>query len=242
MAGQRAQTAQTQAQIARDQALEQARQARATLAAFWGADDVELDPAALEQTGADGLATDTINQPDVAVLEAERESATARIRLEQARAVQDPSLRAGVRHFGDGNEVAVVVGGSIPLGRNDTNRGSIERAQAERIAAEADLLADRTVRAREVSRLLARRAASRAEVRRIDGEVLPSASRAVSLARDGFNRGGGAFTYLEVAEAQRTLIEAKARRIDLLKSFHLDGARLDRLTGRHAALIAAEPR
>jgi cobalt-zinc-cadmium efflux system outer membrane protein len=69
--------------------------------------------------------------------------------------------------------------------------------------------------------------------------VLPSAERAVAMVRDGFNRGGGAFTYLEVAEAQRAVVEAKARRIDLLKSFHLDGARLDRLSGRHASFIAS---
>lgn len=68
--------------------------------------------------------------------------------------------------------------------------------------------------------------------------MVPSAARAVTLVRDGFNRGGGAFTYLEVAEAQRAVIEARSRRIDLLKRFHLDGVRLDRLTGRHAALLA----
>ncbi len=69
--------------------------------------------------------------------------------------------------------------------------------------------------------------------------MLPSARRATELVREGFSRGGGAFTYLEVAEAQRAVIEARARRVELLKSFHLDSARLDRLTARHATLIAA---
>ena len=36
--------------------------------------------------------------------------------------------------------MAFLVGGSIPLARYDTNRGAIERAQAERTAADADLL------------------------------------------------------------------------------------------------------
>lgn len=238
-AGERARTAVAQARVARDQAVESARQARAALAAFWGgAPDFELDPLQLEQAelAPPGPLTET---PDFAALIAERDAAANRIRLEQSRAVQDPTWRAGVRHFGEGNDLAVIVGGSIPLGRYDTNRGNIERAQAERTAAEADIDAARVIREREVARLTARRAAMLAELRRIDAEVLPGAGRAVTMVRDGFNRGGGAFTYLEVADAQRAVIETKARRIEILKNVHLDGVRLDRLSGRHAPLIAS---
>ena len=68
------------------------------------------------------------------------------------------------------------------------------------------------------------------------------ASRFIEVTREGFNRGGGAFTFTEVAEAQRAVLDARARKVELLRSFHLDGARLDRLTGRHAALARAETR
>lgn len=238
-ASERAKTAVAEARIARDQATEAGRQARVVLAAFWGGGpNFALEPSALARL--DGADPATLGEPpDEALLAAELDLAARRIRLEQARAVQDPTWRAGVRHFGDGGDVAVVVGGSIPLGARNANRGNIERAQAERTAAEADLAAARIEREREIARLAARRAATRVEIGRLDAEVLPSAERAVTLVRDGFNRGGGAFTYLEVAEAQRAVAEAKARRIDLLKSFHLDGVRLDRLTGRHVPLIAS---
>ncbi len=59
------------------------------------------------------------------------------------------------------------------------------------------------------------------------------------LVRDGYNRGGTAFTFLEVAQAQQAMIDVYDRRIQLLRSYHLDGARLDRLTGRHAFLISS---
>src|SRR3546814_702058 len=72
-----------------------------------------------------------------------------------------------------------------------------------------------------------------------DREVLPSAERAVVLVRDGFNRGGTAFTFLEVAQAQQAVIDARTRRLELFRRYHLDGVRLDRLTGRHASLIAS---
>lgn len=237
-AGERARTAVAQARIARDQAVEAARIARANLASYWGGgDDFALDTAAFGRLDP-GIPTGDA-MPELALLTAERDTAEARIRLEEARGVTDPTVRAGVRHFGQGNEVALVVGGSIPLGGRQANRANVERAQADRLAAEAEIAVARIDQKREADRLSASRAAIAAEIARIDDEVLPSAERAVVMVREGFNRGGTAFTYLEVAEAQRAVIDARTRRIDLLRRFHLDGVRLDRLGGRHASLIAS---
>src|SRR3546814_3755472 len=85
---------------------------------------------------------------DLGLLDAERQAAEARIKLAEANSVTDPTVRAGVRHFGQGNEVALVVGGSIPLGGRQANRGNVERAQAERLAAEAELAVARVERKR----------------------------------------------------------------------------------------------
>jgi cobalt-zinc-cadmium efflux system outer membrane protein len=67
--------------------------------------------------------------------------------------------------------------------------------------------------------------------------IIPANARTVDLVREGFNRGG--FSYLDVIEAQKALIEARQRRLAVLKSFQLDRAQLDRLTGAHASLIPA---
>ena len=241
-AGERARTGVAQAQIALDQAVMAADNARAALASYLGVADVEVDSASLFPADMSASAlppVSALQTPDFAVLEAERDAAVARIRVEETRARQDPTLRAGLRHFQQGGDVALVVGGSIPLGRSDTNQGNIDRARAERLALEGELALARTERDREIARLAARRAAAASELRRIDAEVLPSARRAVDLVRDGFNRGGEAFTVLEVTEAQRAVIDTQARRIELLKSYALDGARLDRVAARHAPLIAS---
>jgi cobalt-zinc-cadmium efflux system outer membrane protein len=237
-AGQRARTEVAQARLALDQAQATAANAHAALAAYVGGPVSAVDLAGFDVTPNDDAGAMAATPTDLSILEAQRDAATARVRVEESRAVHDPTVRAGLRHFRQGGDVAFVVGGSIPLGRNDTNRGGIDRARAERLAAEADIAATRAEAQREVSRLIARRQTTAAEVARIEAEVLPSAQRAVALVRDGFAKGGGAFTYLEVAEAQRAVIDARARRIDLLKSFHLDGVRLDRLTGRHAPVLA----
>jgi outer membrane protein, heavy metal efflux system len=42
-----------------------------------------------------------------------------------------------------------------------------------------------------------------------------------------------------VSQAQQAVTDARSRRVELLRQFHLAGARLDRLTGRHTPLLAS---
>lgn len=236
-AGERARTAVVQAQIALDQAQQTARSARTLLASYWGGNgDFRLETSSFD--GIDIGSGTPETSPDLSLLAAQRDAATARARLAETANTSDPSLRAGVRHFGQGNEVALVVGGSIPIGNRAANRGNVERARAEQLAAEAEIAVARAEQGREVDRLLAERATIASEIHRIDREVLPSARRAVVLVRDGLRRGGTAFTFLEASQAQQAVIEARSRRVELLRRFHIAGARLDRLTGRHAPLIS----
>lgn len=236
-AGSRAEAATAQAEIERDQARAAARNARDVVARYWGgaadfALNLETFFGAVPPSGDRAVAV-----ADLALLEAERDVATSNVRLEQSRAVTDPTLRAGLRYFGDGNDVALVVGGTLPLRLHDNNKGAIDRAISERSAAEADITAERVLREREIARLMARMAASATESERLRAEVIPVAIRAVEQVRDGFNRGG--FQYMNVADAERALADARARRVAVLRQFHLDQAALDRLTGRHAALASS---
>ncbi|MFN9925696.1 MAG: TolC family protein [Phenylobacterium sp.] len=236
-AGSRAAATTAQAEIERDQARAAARDARDVVARYWGGSadfalNLETFFGVVPPVGLRAVAV-----ADLALLEAERDVAASSVRLEQSRAVADPTVRAGVRHFGDGNAVAFVVGGSLPLRLYDNNKGSIDRAISERSAAEADILAERVVREREIARLVARMTASATESERLRAEVIPVAIRAVEQVRDGFNRGG--FQYMNVADAERALADARARRVAVLRQFQLDQAALDRLTGRHAALASS---
>lgn len=238
-AGARAETLTAQAEIARDRAQQAAVDTRAELARFWGgAPDFSLDLEGFFKVSPLAVAPSD-DTPDLALLAAQRALAEARIQVERARQVADPTLRAGVRYFGDGSEVALVVGGTIPLQRYDTNKAGVERAQAERNAASADIEAARLTRERDVARLTARLSASAAESERIRAEVVPAAIRTVELVRDGFNRGG--FQYLDVTEAERALADARERRVVVLRQHHNDQAALDRLTGRHAGLVSTQP-
>lgn len=238
----RAETQTAEAEIALARARTEARDAKLALAALWGGGaDFDLDVDMFFQIGdALALAPDA-ESPDLALLAAERDAALARIAVEKAGAVPDPRVRGGIRYLGDNGDVAVIVGGSIPLQRFDTNREGIARAGADRAAADADLDATRVGRERDIARLQARIAAAASQAERIRAEVIPAALEAVRLVREGFARGG--FQYIDVTDAERALAEARLRRVEILKSLHLDRAALDRLTGRHLGLvISAETR
>ncbi|MGL1585780.1 TolC family protein, partial [Vibrio parahaemolyticus] len=83
----------------------------------------------------------------------------ARVRLAETGNVSDPTARVGLRHFGQGNDVAIMIGGSIPLGSRSANRGNVARANAEAQAAEAEIAVVRAQIRRDVDRLVAERAA-----------------------------------------------------------------------------------
>jgi cobalt-zinc-cadmium efflux system outer membrane protein len=236
-AAQRARTDLAQAEIALDQAVQTARMTRERLARYWGGDgDFTLDTAPFDVLGTPVTAKE--DSPDLALLMAERDAAEARARLEDTKGVADPTLKAGVRHLAQTNDVALVLGAAIPLGTRRANRANVERARAEQDAAEAELAVSRIEREREIAGLVATRRAIASEMARIDREVLPSARRSVSLVQDGLRRGGLAFTYLEAANARAVVVQSRTRRIDLLRRYHLAGARLDRLTGRHLDLLS----
>lgn len=238
-AGARANAELASAELGFDQAEIAARLARANLATFWmGPSDFSLDPEAFEDLGLAHVVAGDVAEADLALIGAERDIAIARVGVEQARAVPDATVSVGVRHFWEDQAVAVLVGGSIPLGRYDRNRGAIEQAQAQRLASESDLAAERLSRDREIARLQVSLAAKASEARRIASDIMPQVERAVTLVREGFNRGG--FTYNDVIQAQTALLETRERRVRVLKSFHIDRARLDRLTGAHDGLTVAE--
>ncbi|WP_299008508.1 TolC family protein [uncultured Caulobacter sp.] len=236
-AGARADAQVAEARLALSQAQTRAANARRALAAFWGGGDIEIDPKALEDLSAADQVAGPASALDLALVDAQRGLAAARVQVEESKAVQDPTWRAGLRYLNDGGDVAAIVGGSIPLGRYDTNRGAIDQARAAQTAADLDLIGTKTVFERKIAAAQASLAQKAGEARRIDTEVVPANARTVDLVREGFNRGG--FSYLDVIEAQKALIDARVRRLAVLKSFHIDRAQLDRLTGTYASLLPA---
>lgn len=201
--------------------------ARRLLADLIGSSDPELtaSEAGLEDAPV-SLPPDTITLDEQLKI-AERDAAKARIKVAKADAVPDITASGGVRRFEDGNDTALVAGISIPLPFRDRNRGNIEAAQSDSIAAESALvIAQRdAARARYDARMMLGAAEVRYEA--LAGPGIAQAEEALRLARLGYN--AGKFSLLELLDAQNALTAAKLNLIE---------ARLDRARAL-AALIRA---
>lgn len=242
MAGARAEAGLAEARIALTRAQAEAATARARLSSFLGGDDgFSLVPAdfALPRARDHEHAALGDTSPDIARLAAQRDVSGAAVNVERSIAWQNPTLSFGYRRFEERNgEGALVAGVSIPLGVFDRNQGSVARARAEERRAELELEAGRRTLSREYAALERAIATDAAAVQSTEDTVIPQAERALSLAQDGYNR--GAFSYLDVLEAQRALSDARQARVEALRSFHTNEAALDRLTARFGEVLPFE--
>jgi cobalt-zinc-cadmium efflux system outer membrane protein len=226
-------------EIALARARSDAQTAKATLAAYWdGSLDFQLEPSWLDRREQSPDVSLVENSADLALFQAERQSAGARLGLEEARGVQDPTFAGGVRHFALGDEVALVASVAIPLPFYDDNSGNISRALAERNAADREYAAQRRNLQREMATLRARVAAYAVESEALESSAIPQAERALALIHEGFDR--GAFEYIDIIEAERNLNNASTRHLEVLRSYHLDVARINRLTGRYQFIISGQ--
>lgn len=242
-AGYRAEVQEMAAQTDLDQARRTLDIAKSGLAALWGGSDVVFD---LDTSGFFSIGKVTAGQgdgslktsPDLAVLQAARDRADAAAGLAKAAGSQDLTVNVGVRQFQDSDDVAGVVGVSVPLPLFNTNRGNVQRANAEKRQAELQLEAGKRDLNRRLAALDGALRAAREESNALQDRLIPRAEEVSHLTRQGYEN--GAFTYLEVLEAQRFVSDLKSRHVAALKTYHVTQAGLDRLTERFAAPLPGE--
>lgn len=199
--------------------------ARRLLADLIGTSDPELSANVDGDDTRPALLPPETPSLDEQLAAAERDAARARIRVAKAVGVPDVTASGGVRRINDGRETAFVAGFSIPLPIRDRNRGNIEAASADSLAAEAALSQTRldARRAQHDARMLLGAAEER--VAALSGPALTQAEEALRLAQVGY--AAGKFSLIELIDAQAALTATRKSLID---------ARLDRARAL-AALI-----
>ena len=239
MAASRSQALLADAEIAVTSARLAAEAARAQLASYWGGDTAfAIDLSGFTKPVSDPDDPPSIDSsPEIARAQVEEERATANLAVERARAQPDPTVSAGVRYFNEFDEAAFVVGVTIPLTWWDDNSGAVERASAERSKVRLEAQALRRNLEREAASVSAQMEIARAEVAAIDERLLPAAEQALQRAREGY--AAGAFSYLDVLDAQRVLVDARLQRNSALGSYHRARAALARLSGAYAGVEPA---
>lgn len=194
-------------------------------------------PAALDDTVLEArlAAAPSLRQ---ARLDVDRLGALARV--ERARRVPDLAVGLGVKRSIDAGRNQPILSVSIPLPVFDTNQGAeleaLRRQDKGRFEAEAAALRLRG----EVMRAHERLLAARAEAEALEKEVLPGAQVAHEAASKGFEL--GKFGFLDVLDAQRTLLQARVQHLRAAAEAHRAAADIDRLLGSETSPApAAQP-
>lgn len=167
--------------------------------------------------------------PDAERLRAEVAAADSRFRLARSERIGDLRVDLGYRRLAEEDASTFVGAIAAPLPFFDRNEGSIALAQAERSRAEAEVERARVDRLRllEEKYSLATRVRSKAEALR--AEILPATERTFEAMKAGYER--GRFSYVDLLEARRALIEARLDRLSALADYHLIVADLELLIG-----------
>jgi len=227
---QRAEVARLNAITASDRAERFARLARANLSRLIG-----RDPGVVDTTWFDGVGGSGPRQtpsPDgtlaLAAAGADVALTDAQVRLARSQRIGDLTVSAGARRLEATNDVAAVVGVSIPLPLFNSGQAAVDAARAERdraaaLARTARLEAEHAIAAAENDL-----ANAEANARNAAGPALAAAQEAARIARIGYRE--GKFGQLDLLEAERTLAETRGAAIDALAAYHEAEARLTRLT------------
>ncbi|WP_291076079.1 TolC family protein [Hyphomonas sp.] len=209
-----------------------AQERRLAISGMWrSTEDFAIEPDFVKRRLETArLEINEVYSPQFEKLQAEDRRLTAEIELKKAESVPDLTWSAGVRKFGYQEDMGVVGGISIPLGTRTHATARAAKAQAQQglIAAQERVLRQQLLREAVGYQRAAQNALE--SMSDIDERLLPEAIRALELAQDGYGR--GAFSYLEIIDAQRTLAELREQRLGHVETFILNEAALARVTGR----------
>ena len=209
-----------------------ARERRLAIASMWGrAEDYEIEPDFIERRlGTGRLDIETVHSPEFDKFKAEDKRLTAEIELRKAEAVPDVTWNAGIRKFGYQEDIGLIGGFTVPLGTQAQSAAKSARVRAQKglVALQQRALRQQLLRqAVSYQRAAQNALASLAD---IDAVLLPEAITTLELAQDGYDR--GAFSYLEIIDAQRMLAELREQRLGHVETYILNEAALARVTGR----------
>jgi cobalt-zinc-cadmium efflux system outer membrane protein len=189
-----------------------------------------LDTAWFDRIGGYGPMAPVDPGSTLAMVAAQADVATAdaQVRLARSQRVPDITLSASARRLAATNDIAAVLGVSIPFPVFNNGSAALAQARADRDqnAAQRRVLELETAQAIAAAEAEVANAVTTAHT--ASGPALAAASESARIARIGYRE--GKFGQLDLLDAERTLSETRAAAIDALAAYHDALARRDRLT------------
>jgi cobalt-zinc-cadmium efflux system outer membrane protein len=202
----------------------------------------DLDRLRQAPAAAD-LAKHISQNPDVARWVVEIASRQAEIELARAEAVPDLTGSLGYRWFDESDDGAFVAGLSIPLPIIDRGRGDILAARFGVASAQNKALAVRLRVEAALASSYSQLVNAYEESAALRDDAIPAATAAYNDIRLAFDRGD--LGYLDVLDAERTLIDMQSRYLDAATAYHVAVAETEALIGQSLFLSetdTADPR
>jgi cobalt-zinc-cadmium efflux system outer membrane protein len=212
---QRADVLRINAQTALERAVRTAEVARGNLARLIGQPVTGvLDTAWFDRIGGFGPVQAIAAEGTLALAAAtaDTRAASAQVRLARAQRIPDVTVSASARRLAATNDVAAVLGVSIPIPFFNNGRAAISQATALQTQAEAIRRVVILEVQRDIANAQAALANAAASARNAGGPALAAAAEAARIARIGYT--GGKFSQLELLDAERTLAQTRAEATD----------------------------
>ena len=219
-----AEIAVAEAELAREHAEHELASARLTLAASWGAFTPDFDQVGGDLTPlppVEPFETLAARLPESSAQRAARleaDSIAARRRLAEASAKPDLQVSLGVRRLEALDDQGLVMSVSVPLGTRQRAGYSVAEADAELAALGARREADRIERHQQLFETYQELLHARTEYESLRTKMLPKAEQALAFTRRGFE--AGRFSFVSVAQAQKTLFDLRRRSVDAAARYH----------------------
>ncbi|MES2260473.1 MAG: TolC family protein [Pseudomonadota bacterium] len=234
----RAQLAQAGAQLDAAQAANALTSARKRLSALWANPAPRFESAQGEfemlppLPSAAALENWRDMAPALARARAELERRRAMSQLELARRTPDVGISVGLKRSQEAGRSQAIVGLSVPLPLFDRNRGNVQEALSRTDKAVDELAAADIGLENELAQAVQDLAAARHSVDVLRQDILPGARHAADAAAKGFEFGKQSF--LDVLDAQRTLLQVRSQYLAALSAGHRAAAAIERILGHIA--------
>jgi len=232
----KAATVLARARIEGEHAEHQLRVARHRLAAMWGSTtplferaDGDLFARTAQLPPYETLLARLESAPEILRGLSETELREAEIDLADAQRIPNLALAGGPRWHEGPDDNSFVFGLVVPLPLMDRNQGGSLEARARLRKSEHSAEAAEVRLRALLFGLYQELVQARMALDAFNSEIVPGADDSLTLSRKGFAQ--GRFSYLELADAQRTLVEVERERIETAASYHEFVLEIERILG-----------
>lgn len=231
----RAGVVQAGARIELAQAQSDLKVAMLRLAAFWGETSPTFASVAMPELdlapapALDVLVRQLENSPQLRLARLQVEREQAQVGLERSQRLPDLTLVVGNKKDDEIGHSQTVLGVSVPLPLFNRNQGALQASLSRADKAQAQLEAERVRVHQDLASAHQRAQLSREQVRSMREDILPAAQRVFDSTVTGFE--AGKFGFLDVLDAQRTLLQVRTQYIQALYERYRAVADLGRYIG-----------